>query len=365
MVPEGGAYFDCANRGLVPRAAAEIAALGERAWGPPWMPTHEEELRAVLVEVVADIIGVRPEEIALIPSVSYGMALARSMVGLKPGDQVLMLEMEHPAAALAWYAQCRITGARVLRVSSLAGDLTEAILAAMDPSVRIVSLPQVHWMDGTPIDLPRISSKAKELGAILIVDGTQSVGGRPFKVSEFNPDIVTFSGYKWLFGPIGVAYLYVSPALRDAAPFEHSWISYAGNESRMFDDSGAIGYPPRPLQGMRRFDASGLQNPLMLRLAAAGAALAREVGAARILAHNAGIISRLQSEFKNHLPTAAAARHFCGMVVPNPRHVAQSLAERSVYTSARGIYLRISPNIWNDDSDVAALIAQLRSLSTL
>lgn len=348
----------------MPRAAAEIAATSHAALDRPWEPMHEEELRSALVEVVADIIGVTPEDIALIPSVSYGMAIARSITKLKPGDQVLMLEMEHPAAALPWYAQCSIAGARVLEVSKSSGDLTEAILAALDPSVRIVSIPQVHWMDGTPIDLPRIGSKAKELGALLVVDGTQSVGGRPFKVADFIPDIVTFSGYKWLFGPVGIAYLYVSPALRDASPFEHSWVSYAGKRSRMFDDSGAIKYPAQPLQGMRRFDASGLQNPLMLRLAVAGAAVAREVGPEQILAHNASIISSLQSEFQSNFPNEMATRHFCGMVMPNARQIARHLAERSIYTSARGTYLRISPNIWNDASDVAALVAQLRCLST-
>ena len=211
------------------------------------------------------------------------MALARRAVRLRPGDQVLVLEMEHPAAVLPWYAECRTSGAQVTTVPTSCADLTEATLAAMKGAVKVVNVAQVHWMDGTPLDLSEIGKRAKEIGALLIVDATQSVGGRPFNVPDFAPDIVMFSGYKWLFGPIGIGYLYLSPALRNLAPLEHSWVNYAGMDSRMFDATGLLHYPSDPLEGMRRFDASGLHNPLALRMAFAGASLVRRVGPERTL----------------------------------------------------------------------------------
>jgi selenocysteine lyase/cysteine desulfurase len=362
--PERGAYFDCAYRGLTPRAAAEAAALSEIAWDVPWAPGHTEELRSALLDVIADIVGLTGEDIALVPSASYGMGLARGIARLQSSDQVLVLEMEHPAAALPWYAQCRIAGAKVRTVAMSCSNLTDATLAAMNSSVKIVSIPEVHWMDGTPIELSEISRRAKEIGALLVIDATQSVGGRPFKIPEFAPDIVMFSGYKWLFGPIGIAYLYLSPALRSVAPFEHSWVSYAGLNSQMFAADGLLHYPAQPLEGMRRFDASGLHNPLALRMALTGASLVRQVGPERILAHNASIISRIESEFPRYLRNVNMRRHFCGMRLPDARRGAQFLAEHSIYTSARGAYLRISPNIWNNESDIEALIAELRCLTT-
>lgn len=361
--PEGGAYFDCAYKSLTPRAAAEAAALSETGLDAPWTAGHAEELRSELLDVVADIVGLKAEEIALVPSVSHGMALARSAVRLRPGDQVLVLEMEHPAAALPWYAECRASGAQVTIVSTSCADLTEATLAAMKGTVKVVNIPQVHWMDGTPLDLSEIGRRAKEIGALLIVDATQSVGGRPFNVPDFAPDIVMFSGYKWLFGPIGIGYLYLSPALRNVAPLEHSWISYAGMDSRMFDARGVLHYPSNPLVGMRRFDASGLHNPLALRMACAGASLVRRAGPERILAHNASIVSRISSEFPAHVRAVSGPRHFCGVKMPDSWQRARVLAEHSIYTSARGPYLRISPNIWNNESDIEALVAELRCLT--
>lgn len=363
LLPEGGIYFDCAYRGPTPRRAAEAAALSPVALDLPWGPEHVEDLRSALVGVISAMVGVEAGELALIPSASYGMALARSVARLQPGDQVLIVESEHPAAALPWYAQCSAAGARVLLAGDSTGsDLTETLLSLMDESVRVVSIPQVHWIDGRVIELSRVSRRARELGALLIVDATQSVGGRPFTIPDFQPDLVTFSGYKWLFGPVGVAYLYVAPPLRDLMPFEHSWISHAGQAARMFDPDGLLEHPLQPLQGMHRFDASGLHNPLTLRMALAGAELARELGPERVLAHNAGLISRLGAEFPGHLPASDTATHFVGLRLPDVRRVVELLAERSIYASARGRHLRISPNVWNDASDVESLVTALRSL---
>jgi selenocysteine lyase/cysteine desulfurase len=221
----------------------------------------------------------------------------------------------------------------------------------------------VHWIDGRKLDLIRIGRKAREVGALLVVDATQSVGGRPFKIPEIKPDVVTFSGYKWLLGPIGVAYFYLAPALRTLVPFEHSWVSYAGKHMEMFDMQGGIRYPPQPLHGIRRFDTSGLHNPLMLRMALAGANLIREVGPERILAHNARIVSRIRGEFPNHAPDMPEPCHYVGMRIQEARRTAQLLAARSIHASARGRFLRISPNVWNDDSDIDTLISELRSLA--
>lgn len=363
ILPDGAVYFDCAYRGLTPRRAAEAAALSPTVLDCPWEPECVEELRSALSGGIAAMVGVRAGEIALIPSASHGMALARSMANLRAGDRVLILETEHPASVLPWCAECGATGAGVVAVPDCGpGDLTERILAAMDGPVRVVCIPQAHWISGQPIELSRIGRKARELGALLIVDATQSVGGRPFRIPDFEPDLVTFSGYKWLLGPVGVAYLYVAPKLRDIAPLEHSWISHAGMHATMFDHDGRLNYPLQPLQGMHRFDASGLHNPLTLRMALAGVDLARRAGPDRILAHNAAIVCRLDEEFPGRLSGAGSSRHFAGLSLPDARRVAQLLAARSIYTSARGRYLRISPNIWNDESDVESLIAQLRSL---
>lgn len=360
VIPERCVYFDCAYRGLTPRAAAAAAALSPTTSDRPWAPEHAEQLRTELADTVARLVGLGADDLALVPSASYGMALARGLVRLKRGDQVLLLDTEHPASVLPWYAACRDAGAAVHAVSTSIPDLTEAILTDLSPAVKVVNIPHAHWIDGRPIDLGEVARRAREVGALLIVDATQSVGGRPFDIPASKPDAVTFSGYKWLFGPIGVAYFYLAPPLRALAPFEHSWISYAGKDASMFDEDGAIRRPAQPPDGMQRFDASGLHNPLTLRMAVAGATLVREIGPWRVLEHNTAIVSRLRREFPDRVPATVTPCHFTGVRLQDPRRVARLLAARSIHVSARGRFLRISPNIWNDESDVEMLISELR-----
>jgi selenocysteine lyase/cysteine desulfurase len=346
----------------MPVAAAEAAALSPTTSDVPWAPSHAEDLRSELLRVIAAIVGVQSTDIALTPSASYGMALARNLARLRPGDQVLMLRTDHPASVLPWYAQCRTAGATVQLVDDTAGDLTEATLSLMSDAVKVVNVPQVHWIDGRTLDLHRIGRRARELGALLVVDATQSVGGRPFRIPEIEPDAVTFAGYKWLLGPIGVAYLYLAPAHRALPPFEHSWIGYADQHTEMFDRQGGIRYPSQPLHGIRRFDASGLDNSLILRMALAGANLIRDEGPERILAHNARIVSRIRDEFPKQAAVMSGPCHYVGMRMQDARRAAQLLAARSIHASARGRFLRLSPNVWNDDSDIDTLISALKSL---
>jgi selenocysteine lyase/cysteine desulfurase len=360
VIPESCIYFDCAYKGLTPLKAAAAAAQSPTVFDGPWTSEHAEQLRTDLTDTVARLVGLGADDLALIPSASYGMALARGLVRLGPGDEVLLLDTEHPASVLPWYAACRLAGATVRPVSTSIPDLTEAILTQLSPAVKVVNIPHAHWIDGRPIELDEVARRARELGALLIVDATQSVGGRPFDIPASKADVVTFSGYKWLLGPIGVAYFYLAPPLRALAPFEHSWISYAGKDTSMFDEGGAIQRPRKPPDSMQRFDASGLHNPLTLRMALAGATLVREIGPERILEHNATIISRLRREFPDQVPSTTTPCHFTGVRVRDPRRVARLLAARSIHASARGRFLRISPNVWNDESDLETLISQLR-----
>lgn len=362
VLPEGCIYFDCAYKSLTPLEAAAAAAQSPTAFDGPWAPEHAEQLRTELADTVARLVGLRADDLALVPSASYGMALARGLVRLRPGDEVLLLDTEHPASALPWYAACRLAGATVRPVSTSIPDLTEAILAQLSPAVKVVNIPQAHWIDGRPIELDEVARSARELGALLIVDATQSVGGRPFDIPASQADAVTFSGYKWLLGPIGVAYFYLAPPLRALAPFEHSWISYAGNDMNMFDEEGTIQLPPQPADSMQRFEASGLHNPLTLRMALAGANLVRKIGPDRILEHNAAIVARLRREFPDQALRTATPCHFTGMSLSDPRRVARLLAARSIHVSARGRFLRISPNVWNTESDLEALVSELRPL---
>ena len=232
-IPRDIAYFNTAT--LSPqlhrvRAAGE-AALERRA--RPWTIIADdwfsdvERLRAAF----GQLVGADAEGIALVPATSYAFAVVANNLALRPGDRVLVLGAEYPSGIYSWQAATRVSGAEILTVQREPGQSwTDAVLAVLDDRVRVVSVPNVHWTDGALVDLERVSARTHELGAHLVIDGSQSIGAMPFDVARLRPDFVTSVGYKWLLGPLGISYLDVAEHHRDGAPIEQNWIARAGSE---------------------------------------------------------------------------------------------------------------------------------------
>jgi kynureninase len=212
-VPRQVAYFNTAaispQLGAVRRAGD--FALDRRA--RPWEISDEDWFTDVerLRSLFAQIIGASAEGVAIVPATSYGLAVAARNLRLHTGRRVLVLAEEYPSGIYTWRAAARRSGAEILTVSREAGQTwTDAVLAALDESVAIVSLPNVHWTDGALVDLDTIAARCRELGARLAIDGSQSVGAMPIDVSELRPDFLVTAGYKWLLGPFSVGFMYVA-----------------------------------------------------------------------------------------------------------------------------------------------------------
>ena len=209
-VPTDIAYFNTAN--LSPqlhrvRAAGEIA-LDRRS--RPWSIAAEDWFIDVerLRGLFADMIGANMEGIALVPSTSYGFAVAARNLPLAPADRVLVLAEEYPSGIYTWRAATRAVAAEILTVHRETGKTwTDAVLSGLDERVSIVSVPQVHWIDGSLIDLAAVSARAQDVGARLVIDESQSIGAMPLDVAALRPDFVVTVGYKWLLGPFGLGYL--------------------------------------------------------------------------------------------------------------------------------------------------------------
>ncbi len=104
------------------------------------------------------------------------------------------------------------------------------IIEAIDADTALVALPHVHWTDGTQFDLVEIGRRAREVGAALVVDGTQSVGALPFDVQIVQPDALICSAYKWLLGPYSIALGYFGSRFDNGVPLEETWLGRLGSE---------------------------------------------------------------------------------------------------------------------------------------
>lgn len=347
-------YLDCAAR--TPRLHTALAA-GHAALDAavtPWREPDDaveariETLRAGIARTVLDGDS---DGVALVPSAAHGLATAARNVRLEAGDAVLVLEGQFPSNLLPWQQRCSERGARLVGVQRRDGeDWTATVLAALErePGVRIVALPQVRWDDGALLDLDRITPRVHDLGAALVLDLSQSLGALPADLQRWRPDFVVSVGYKWLLGPIGLAWLWAAPRWREEGiPIEQHWSARDAGEGWRFPVDRVRPYRA----GARRFDAGGLDDPVRLAMAQAGL---DQVGAWRVAtisdalgertrAFDAALDAHGLSEWK----TPGHAPHITALRPPLARLEAVFDAlwrERIVCTRRYGL-LRIAPHL--------------------
>ena len=366
VVDDAVAYFNTAGLSPMLRTVREAAerALDRRSM--PWTITAQEwfadveELRAS----VARLMGVAADDVALVPSSSYGLATVARNLSTKPGDRVLVLADEFPSNHYTWQRFTRRTGAELVVVARDPGQRwVDAILGVIDERVAIASLPNVHWTNGALIDLERVARALHDAGAVFIVDASQSLGALPLDVAALLPDAVVAVGYKWLLGPFSLGYLYLHPKFHDGEPLEENWIARVGAE----DFSRLIDYQEAYQPGARRFDVGERSNFQLLP--AASAAIRRLLDwtvaavAATLRARTDEIAARVRQAGVPVAADDARGPHILGLELPAPSilRVTRALRDARVVTSLRGSSLRISPHLHNDARDVDRLLEVLRA----
>jgi selenocysteine lyase/cysteine desulfurase len=367
-IPDDVTWLNCSYmspqlRGV--RKAGE-EALGRKA--EPWRirPDDFFSESELLRGLFAQVIQADAEGVALVPSVSYGMAVVAANLRVREGQRLLVLAEEFPSNLYPWRDVARRTGATVLTVARPPdGDWTRVVLEAMDTRCALVAVPHCHWTDGTRVDLVKVGARAREVGAALAVDATQSLGALPLSVKEVQPDYLVAAGYKWLMGPYSQGYLYVAPRQREGRPLELNWITRQGSE----DFSRLIEYREEFQPGARRFDVGERSNFLLVPMAAAALR--------QILAWGVESIQETVRELTRRAARGAEAlglevapeAHRAGHLVGLRRRggyapdLPARLAASQVYVSVRGDNLRVSPHLYNTAADVDRLLEALASLS--
>lgn len=128
---------------------------------------------------------------------------------LKAGDEVVVTEMEHHANLVTWQQACKVSGA-TLKVAPIfdSGELdTDAFAALLNTNTRLVAFPHVSNALGTLNPVKLLTAKAKEHGALVLVDGAQGIAHGGVDVQDIGCDFYAFSGHK-LFGPTGTGVLW-------------------------------------------------------------------------------------------------------------------------------------------------------------
>lgn len=223
-----GIYVDNASVSPVPRRvqlASErfnaIIAEQLRDARALWTPVFDEGRAAA-----ARLVHGTPQGVAYVQNTSHGLSLVALGVDWRAGDNLVVCDQEFPSNYLCWL-QLEAQGVEVRRISSVSGRLEpEQVRQAVDRRTRLVSVSHVQFFSGFRVDVAAIGGVCTEAGALLVVDGTQSVGAVGIDVEAAGVDVLVVSAHKWLMGPRGIGFaVFSGKAMEQITPRVIGWLS--------------------------------------------------------------------------------------------------------------------------------------------
>lgn len=366
-LPDGAHYLNGAYMSPLLDTVEEAGVRGIRAKrfpvdiGPEDFFTGADTAR----QRFAALIGARdPERVAILPAVSYGIAVAARNTPVRPGQNIVLTEGQFPSNALAWHRRARERDAEIRTVEAppdprgRGKEWTARVLEAIDADTAVVALAPVHWTDGSRFDLAAIGARARDLGAALILDGTQAIGALPFDLQATPADAVITAAYKWLLGPYSLALGWFGPRYDGGRPLEEAWLGRTGSD----DFQNLVRYVDEYRPAAARYDVGGRSNFVLMPMAIAALDQLLEWDVARIEAYCRQLTHDLFDPLAAHGFVAddedGRAAHLFGLRAPPGLDLGvlkRRLERQQVYVSLRGTAVRVSPNVYNTPDDVAAL----------
>jgi selenocysteine lyase/cysteine desulfurase len=365
----GKADLDCAAQGPFPKETAEAVRRALRyKEHPEELPDAlYEELPARAREAAARLIGCSPASIALGSGASHGLNVAAWGLPLRSGDEVLLAQGEFPANVYPWLNR-ESNGIRVKFVRPEGGPIVDAgtMIREIGPRTRVVSVSLVAFATGYRVDLMALAEACRDRGAFFVVDGAQGVGAVDFRVADYPIDVLAVSGYKWLLGPYGTGFAYVSPRVLDRLRIcDLNWIAVegSGTHNRLTD------YRLKLRDGARRFDIPETASFLNLSALAASLEFLNRVRVPTIEAHARRLLDallrgidstrlRVVSDLAPDRRSAILALE--GRSLDETHRIYRRLRDKDVIVSLRENLIRLSPNIYNTPDDIDRFIAAAR-----
>ena len=209
-------YFNNGSLGACPipvqKATNEFRATldgypSKYMWGG-WY-REKEDVR----EKVANIFSVSKEEIALTHNTTEGMNLIARSFDFKKGDEIILIDHEHPSAVIPWTVWQEEKGVKLIRpvipiLPTTVAEIVKVYEDAITPRTKVISMCHVINTNGMILPIKEVSEMAHKKGILVAVDGAQAPGMFTINLKELECDFYVASAHKWLFAPKGISVFY-------------------------------------------------------------------------------------------------------------------------------------------------------------
>ncbi|HOO08523.1 MAG TPA: aminotransferase class V-fold PLP-dependent enzyme [Cyclobacteriaceae bacterium] len=363
-LPAGTTYLNCAYMSPMLKRVEKAGVAGIKGKRNPLGISPKEFFATgeMIRQQFAKLVGCKdPKRIAIVPSVSYGMANAAHNIKLSPREKVLVMGEQFPSNYYPWQRLCLDHGARLETVAPPPTNTgrgkiwNERVLDAIDKDTRVVAMGNVHWADGTLFNLKEIRKRTLEVGALLLVDATQSVGALPFNLPGIQPDALVCAGYKWMMGPYSIGLAYYGPYFDKGKPIEENWINRLNSE----DFAGLVNYETAYQPGALRYEVGEHSNFILAPMMLEALRQVNEWKPRNIQAYCAHISRKPVQWLRENgfwiEDDKHRSSHLFGVRLPGHKDIKKTkarLKEKNISVSYRGDAIRVSPHLYNREKEL-------------
>ena len=356
------AYLD--NAAIAPLATpvrSTMEVFLTRQAEEPFEREHWERLRGQVRNRVAELVATRPESVTFIKNTTTGLGLVAAGLDWESGDNVVGVDREFPANIYPWMdLRRKAVELRLYRSANGRIDVG-AVSRLCDQRTRVLAVSAVQFWNGFRVDLSALGTALSGKEVLLIVDAIQAVGALRIDLSQLPVDFLCAGAQKWLLGPLGAGFAYVSPRM-----LERLHPAIIGTDSVVRDEE-YFDYELTLKPDARRFEEASPNYPGILGMGAAVNLLLR-AGPLAVEATVLRLADRLREELPRRgyelLLAPGKASERSGIVsFRHPRMVPVELHGRlrdaGIIISLRGDFLRASPHYYNSDTDLDRLLEAL------
>lgn len=323
--------------------------------------TRFAELRKKSIEQLAQFVSADATEIGITRNTSEANCSVVHGLDLKPGDEVVLWEQNHPSNKEAWMSQAKRTGFSIVKVAVPAqpasvNELIEPFVKAITPNTKLISFSHISNLSGIALPATEICQMAKAKGIMTLVDGAQSLGAVSLNLHNMGCTFYTASTHKWLMGPFENGIIYVNK--ESISSIWPNIIGAGWKESKTVDENlcvlGQRNEPspaaiPETIDFHKRIGTENIQK--------------------RIVQLNTYLKKRIQELIpKATFVTPLSPELSAGIVIVNlPGKEIREVSDKLYHTYGVAVApaggIRLSPHIYNTMSDIDYVVKSMAAIA--
>jgi cysteine desulfurase/selenocysteine lyase len=320
-----------------------------------------------LKKTIGKLLNVESSDVILGNSASYGLHLLANGIKWKQGDQILLMQNDFPTNILPWLALEK-QGVEIVQIPVQNHILTAQELEKyISKKTRLVCLSHVHTFSGLILDVDLIGEICKRNKSTFVLNISQSAGTMSIDVSEMSVDAIVCAGYKWLCGPYGTGFCWMTSSLREGLDLNQAyWIASLSESELQSED--IIKYKEQ--SNAQKYDVFGTSNFFNFVPFRASIDLFLDVGIENVFLYHQELIDVflkgldfskyevVSSKSKESRSSLVVFKH----KVKTCKQIYEQLLNKNIYLALWKEKLRLAPHIYNTQQEIEKVLKILNQI---